>query len=68
MKTKNSGIKQYLALSTKKIFYVWLIMVFFKAPLTAQKHIILTILPAKLSSAKRWSIYLSLTIARFAPQ
>jgi len=37
MKTKNSGIKQYLALSTKKIFYVWLIMVFFKAPLTAQK-------------------------------
>ncbi len=37
MGTKKSNIKQYLALSTKNIFYVWFVMVFFTAPLTAQQ-------------------------------
>jgi len=37
MALKNSSIKHYLALLIKKIFYVWLVMVFFTAPLTAQQ-------------------------------
>ena len=37
MAPKNSSIKQYLALSIKKVFYVWLVMFFFTAPLTAQQ-------------------------------